>query len=67
MTPNQTPTASASSTTRTSLTASSSHHPDYYHNAKFEDIATRPLKPVYDGSPAQLVPFLNRLDIRRHD
>ncbi len=44
-----------------------SRQPDYYNNAKFEDLATRPLKPTYDGSPDQLVPFLNRLDIRRHD
>jgi len=50
------------------ITASrSTRPPDYYTNAKFEDLVTRPLKPTYDGSPAQLMPFLNSLDIRRHD
>ena len=32
-----------------------------------EDIVCRPIKPVYDGTPEALVPFLNRLDIRRQD
>jgi hypothetical protein len=41
--------------------------PEYYTNAKYEDLACKPIKPLYDGSPEQLVPFLNRLDIRRQD
>jgi hypothetical protein len=41
--------------------------PEYYNNAKYEDVIFRPIKPIYDGSPEQLVPFLNRLDIRRQD
>lgn len=41
--------------------------PEYYNNAKYEEIICRPIKPLYDGSPDQLVPFLNRLDIRRQD
>lgn len=41
--------------------------PEYYNNAKYEDLISKPLKPPYDGSSEQLVPFLNRLDIRRQD
>jgi hypothetical protein len=41
--------------------------PDYYNNARYEDIICKPIKPVYDGTADQLVPFLNRLDIRRQD
>lgn len=40
---------------------------DHYNNAKYEDIICRPIKPTYDGSPDTLIPFLNRLDIRRQD
>jgi hypothetical protein len=42
-------------------------HPDYYNNARYKDIICKPIKPAYDGSADQLVPFLNRLDIRRQD
>jgi hypothetical protein len=41
--------------------------PEYYNNAKYEDIISKPLKPLYDGSSEQLIPFLNCLDIRRQD
>ncbi len=41
--------------------------PDYYNIAKYEDIICKGIKPAYDGSPDQLIPFLNRLDIRRQD
>lgn len=37
--------------------------PEYYNNAKYEDLVCKPIKPLYDGSPEHLVPFLNRLDI----
>jgi len=68
LTPTSKTTNTIPSTQSTDITTSrSSRPPDYYTNAKFEDIATRPLKPIYDGSPEQLVPFLNHLDIRRHD
>jgi hypothetical protein len=40
---------------------------DHYNNAKYEDIICRPIKPAYDGTADQLVPFLNRLDIRHQD
>jgi hypothetical protein len=40
---------------------------DHYNNAKYEDIAFRPIKPPYDGSTDHLVSFLNCLDIRRQD
>jgi hypothetical protein len=36
---------------------------DHYNNACYEDIICHPIKPPYDGSPDQLIPFLNRLDI----
>jgi hypothetical protein len=41
--------------------------PEYYNNAKYEDIISKPIKLPYDGSSEQLIPFLNRLDIRRQD
>jgi len=41
--------------------------PEYFNNAKYEDIVCKPLKPLYDGTLDNLVPFLNRLDIRHHD
>jgi len=53
--------------TQTRSQQSPSSIPDYFNNAKYEDIVCRPLKPLYDGTPDSLVPFLNRLDIRRHD
>jgi hypothetical protein len=40
---------------------------DYYNIAKYEDIICKGIKPPYDGSSDQLIPFLNRLDIRRQD
>jgi len=53
--------------TQTRSQQSPSSIPDYFNNAKYEDIVCRPLKTLYDGTPDSLVPFLNRLDIRRHD
>jgi hypothetical protein len=47
--------------------AGSTKPPEYYNNAKYEDIISKPMKPPYDGSSDQLIPFLNRLDIRRQD
>jgi hypothetical protein len=41
--------------------------PEYYNNAKYEDINSKPIKPLYDGSSEQLIPFLNQLDIQRQD
>jgi hypothetical protein len=43
------------------------HHikmPKYYNNAKYKDIICKPIKPSYNGSSEQLLPFLNRLNIR---
>jgi hypothetical protein len=37
--------------------------PEYYNNAKYEDIISKPIKLLYNGSSEQLIPFLNRLDI----
>jgi hypothetical protein len=36
-------------------------NPDYAF-AKYEEIITKPIKPTYDGSSDNLVPFLNRLE-----
>jgi hypothetical protein len=39
----------------------------YYNTAKLEDIICRPIQPAYDGKPDGLIPFLNKLDLRRQD
>ncbi len=39
----------------------------YYNNAKYKDIICHPLKPQYDGSPDQFIPFLNKLDSHQQD
>lgn len=41
--------------------------PEYYNNAKYEDIVCKPIKPLYDGILEHLVTFLNWLDLRRQD
>jgi hypothetical protein len=48
-------------------TSSATTNPAYFNNAKYEDICCRPIKPLYDGSEADLMPFLLGLDIRRQD
>jgi hypothetical protein len=58
---------SASSSTTAANIVTPAKAPDYYNNARYEDIICKPVKPAYDGSADQLVPFLNRLDIRRQD
>jgi hypothetical protein len=50
-----------------SITSLFSKHPAYVNNAKYEAICCRPITPTYDGTEADLVPFLLRLDIRRQD
>lgn len=54
-----------------SVTLPTTNHPNkrpaYYTNAKFEEIASRAIKPTYDGSEDQLIPFLSRVDIRRQN
>jgi hypothetical protein len=39
----------------------------YINNAKYEAICCRPIVPLYDGTEADLMPFLLHLDIRRQD
>jgi hypothetical protein len=39
----------------------------YVQNAKYEEICCRPIKPPYEGTEEDLMPFLLRLDIRRQD
>jgi hypothetical protein len=41
--------------------------PDCHSMAKYEEIITKPLRPTYEGASDGLIPFLNRLDIRRQD
>jgi hypothetical protein len=45
----------------------SSKLPAYVNNAKNEAICCRPIVPLYDGTEADLMPFLLCLDIRRQD
>jgi hypothetical protein len=51
----------------TSTLTQSSINPAYFNNAKYEDICCKPIKPSYDGTKSDLMPFLLRLDIRRQD
>jgi hypothetical protein len=39
--------------------------PSYYNNAKYEEISCKPIRSAYDGTADALLPFLNRLDLRR--
>jgi hypothetical protein len=39
--------------------------PAYYTNAKDEEISCKPIKPSCNGTPVALIPFLNKLDLRR--
>jgi len=57
--------ASLGSPTSTAVIAPSA--PAYVTNAKYEEISCKPIKPSYDGTEADLMPFLLRLDIRRQD
>ncbi len=47
--------------------AGSTKRPEYCNTAKYEDLISIPIRPLYDGSSKQSVPFLNRLDICRQD
>jgi hypothetical protein len=47
--------------------AASTKPPEYYNNAKYEDIISKPMKPSYNGSSDQLILFLNHLDIWHQD
>jgi len=60
------PHPNTSPTTVTAIATTNATLP-YVQNAKYEDICCRPIKPTYDGSEANLMPFLLRLDIRRQD
>jgi hypothetical protein len=51
----------------TMIVTQSSNNPAYFNNAKYEDICCKPIKPLYDGSESNLMPFLLRLDIQRQD
>ncbi len=41
--------------------------PSYYNNAKYEVIACKAMKPAYNGSEEERIPFLTLLDIRRQN
>jgi len=62
---NRTPRISLGSPTSTAVIASSA--PAYGTNAKYEEISCKPINPSYDGTEADLMPFLLRLDIRHQD
>jgi hypothetical protein len=47
--------------------STSASMPAYYNNAKYEEITCKPLKPLYDGSEDNLMPFLTHLDVRRQN
>ncbi len=51
----------------TSVVLVSSKLPAFINNAKYEAICCRPIVPLYDGTEADLMPFLLHLDIRRQD
>jgi len=53
--------------TNTPLSVPNTRPQDYYNNAKFEDLACRPITPAYDGSASQLIPFMNKLHLRRQN
>jgi len=62
---NRTPRISLGSPSSTAVIASSA--PAYGTNAKYEEISCKPINPSYDGTEADLMPFLLRLDIRHQD
>jgi hypothetical protein len=41
--------------------------PSYYNNAKSEDIPCRAIKPPYDGTEENLIPFFTLLNIKQKD
>jgi len=51
----------------TSIIAQPTLTPAYFNNAKYEDICCKPIKPCYDGTETDLMPFLLLLDIRHQD
>jgi len=46
-----------------SVTASITNAPVYVTNAKYEEICCKAIKPSYDGTEEDLMPFLLRLNI----
>jgi len=51
----------------TSIAIAPSTAPAYVTNAKYEEICCKPIKPTYEGTEEDLMPFLLHLDIRRQD
>jgi len=58
---------SGPSISNTPLSVPNTRPQDYYNNVKFEDLACRPITPAYDGSASQLIPFMNKLHLRRQN
>jgi hypothetical protein len=50
---------------RTSTATTTTNAPAYITNAKYEEICCKGIKPPYNGTEDDLMPFLLRLDIRR--
>jgi hypothetical protein len=51
----------------TSIAIAPSTAPVYVTNAKYEEICCKPIKPLYEGTEEDLIPFLLHLDIRSQD
>ena len=47
------------------IPSNNQHAPDIFDNAKYEALACIGLKPRYDGSPKDLLPTLDFIDVRR--
>ena len=65
-TPGATPTTINQSSPTSAIT-STVPAPSYVANAKYEEIFCKAIKPTYDGTAAELMPFLLHLDICHQD
>jgi len=61
------PQSSISGQGSTATGSTSASVPAYYSNAKYEEISCKGIKPLNNGSEEGLIPFLNKLDLRRQN
>jgi hypothetical protein len=59
------PALSPAATSHSSMITTARSVPDIFDNAKYEALACIGLKPRYDGSPKDLLPTLDLIDVRR--
>jgi hypothetical protein len=59
------PQSDSSPTSTTATISSPSALPAYYSNAKYEEISCKAIKPLYNGSEENLIPFLTKLELHR--